>query len=409
MIYAGLKNTVGEAAYKLRRWPFIHRIGIWLRRILWSAMKEAFWEFARGLFANSTRFGPPARSVSIYQALRSGWPKLNGRIVLHDQGVPRLTDDSLLVTSGMGQYEWQPWPIFWSEHSNARLVSESLAFLTPEKNLCVESAYNERCWRHDPGSRFLHLPPAVKLSGNWTSLVSRWVPNRGGTIYGHWLHDALPRLALLKEFPADTQIIVPPNLGRIFKESLQLLGVWERCRPTPEHHLEIERYFFSSPVSMIDCYNPYAVDFARKTLLPKRDPNYSGPRKFFLQRTGKRRPVENMEEVCDFFRSRGWAVIKDMDLNLAQTIKLFSEAEAVCSNLGSNMSNVLFCQPGCLVMHLVPDIFLDGWIDWIAQTNDLNYHFQVFPSGGIYSPKIVIDIKLLAQFFDSATASLDGK
>ncbi len=103
--------------------------------------------------------------------------------------------------------------IFWSEHSNARLVSESLAFLTPEKNLCVESAYNEHCWRHDPGSRFLHLPPAVKLSGNWTSLVSRWVPNRGGTIYGHWLHDALPRLALLKEFPADTQIIVPPNLG----------------------------------------------------------------------------------------------------------------------------------------------------------------------------------------------------
>ncbi|MGD1089577.1 MAG: glycosyltransferase family 61 protein [Verrucomicrobiota bacterium] len=338
----------------------------------------------------------------MYQALRCGWPRLNGRIVLHDQGVPKVTGDSLLVKCGFGQHFQQPWPIFWSEHANARLVSESLAYLMPDKVLCLESAYNESRWRYDPASRFLRLPPPTRLAGNWTSIVSRMVPNRGFSVYGHWLHDALPRLALLSEFPPDTRIIVPPDLKPYQKESLEMLGVWDRCRPSPEIHLEIERYFFSSPVSMIDCYNPYAVNYMRKALLAKGDKNYSGPRKFFLQRTAKRRPVENMAEICDFFRSKGWAVVKDLDLTFAETIKLFSEAEAVCSNMGSNMSNVLFCPPGCLVMHLVPDVFLDGWIDWIAEVCKLNYHFSIVPCGGFNTTKVSIDIKHIEEFFASA-------
>jgi capsular polysaccharide biosynthesis protein len=140
----------------------------------------------------------------------------------------------------------------------------------------------------------------------------------------------------------------------------------------------------------------------RKALLAKGDKNYSGPRKFFLQRTAKRRPVENMAEICDFFRSKGWAVVKDLDLTFAETIKLFSEAEAVCSNMGSNMSNVLFCPPGCLVMHLVPDVFLDGWIDWIAEVCKLNYHFSIVPCGGFNTTKVSIDIKHIEEFFASA-------
>ena len=156
---------------------------------------------------------------------------------------------------------------------------------------------------------------------------------------------------------------------------------------------------------MIDCYNPYAVNYTRKALLAKGDPNYSGPRKFFLQRTSKRRAVQNIEEVADFFRNKGWAVVKDVDLTFAQTIKLFSEAEAVCSFQGSNMSNVLFCQPGCVVMHLVPDVNLDGWIDWIAETCNLNYHVSIVHCGGHDSTKIIMDLKQIGEFFASAGVS----
>jgi len=369
------------------------------------AMVEGFWEFARGLWANSRRVGPPAKVFSVYQALRCGWPKINGRIVLHDQGVPHVTSDSLLAKSGFDQHAEQPWPVFWSEHPSARLVTESLAYITADKELCLESVYNAKRWRTDSASRFLRLPPPIKLAGNWTSIVSLWVPNRGVPIYGHWLHDALPRLALLPEFPPDTQIIVPPNLAPYQRETLELLGVWQRCRPTPEQHLEVERYFFSAPTSMITCYNPYSINFMRGAFLPKRDPHYSGPRKFFFQRTGKRRSIENNDELGDFFRSQGWAVVKDMDLTFAQTVKLFSEAEAICSSLGSNMCNLMFCPPGCVVMQLVLDGWPDGFVDWIAQVAKLKYRFKVVPCGGKYMHRIVIDIESVRRFFAEANVS----
>ncbi len=402
-------GLINRTAYRIRRWPAIHRVGRWLRSTLWAAVKDGYWEFARAFFSNSTGFGPPAKTFSVYQALRCGWPKLNGRIVLHDQGGPRVSGDSLLVTSGLEQHQEQPWPILWSEHSNARLIMETLALLMPDKRLCVESAYNERRWRRDPASRYLRLPPPTKLDGNWTSIVSRWIPNRGfsniGHCYGHWLHDALPRLALLPEFPPDTKIIVPAGLKPYQKESLEMMGVWDRCRPTPEQHLEVEHYFFSSPVGMIDCYNPYAVQVTREALLPKADPDYSGPKKFFFHRTGKSRAVENSAEIHDFFRSQGWAIVNDMDLTFAQTVKLFSEADAICSFVGSNMSNVIFCKPGCLVVHLVPDFWVDGWVDWIAQVVELDYHAAIIPCGGRFVPKIVIDLGLIKKFFASEGVS----
>ncbi len=394
-------SLIDRAAMRLRKWPAIHRIGRWFRKRLWHSVVEGFWQFARHYFANNPNFGPPGKTFSVYQALRCGWPKLNGRVVLHDQGTPQVTGASLLVQCGLGQHLEQPWPILWSEHPDARLVSESLALVLPGKVLCLESAFNEKRWRLDPASRYLRLPPPTRLSGNWTSIVSNWVPNRGFPVYGHWLHDALPRLALLTEFPPDTKIIVPPDLRPYHRESLELLGVWNRCRPSPEAHLEVEHYFFSSPVSMMACYNPYALEYMQKALLPKGDPHFTGPKKFFLQRT-TRRIAENTQEIADFFRGKGWGVVRDMDLTFAQTIKLFSEAEAFCSQLGSNMSNMLFCKPGCVVMHLVPDVFVDGCFDWIAEVCKLNYHTSVVPCGGRYSPRVTISIRHIEEFFASS-------
>ena len=398
-------SRIDLLAYRLRSMPIIHRVGFWLRRVFWNAVKEAFWEFARQICRNSPQFGPPAKTFSTFQALRCGWPKINGRIVLHDQGTPRVTAESLLARSGMGQHAEQPWPIFWSQHTNARLVSESLAYISPAKELCVESVYGEKRWRHDKASRFLKLPSPVKLNGNWTSIVSLWVPTLGVPVYGHWLLDALPRLALLPEFPPDTRILVPAKLAPYQKETLELLGIWDRCRPTAEEHVTVENYYFSSPTTMIDCYSPHSVKFLREAFLPRRSAKYSGPKKFFMRRSSKRRAVENIDEICDFFRSKGWEIVNDVNLTFAETVKLFSEAEAVCSNLGSNLSNAIFCPPGCTVMHLVPDVFLDGWLDWIAETNRLNYHVAVFPCGGPKSSRIVIEPKAIQDFFDSSGVS----
>src|SRR5215831_16969908 len=78
--------------------------------------------------ARNFRLGPPKGSFSIYQSLLLE-NRRPGRVVIDDQGAPQLPANSLMVASRLHQHASQPWPVFWSHHRNARLVSSSLALL----------------------------------------------------------------------------------------------------------------------------------------------------------------------------------------------------------------------------------------------------------------------------------------
>lgn len=358
----------------MRRWQGLHRVAKFLRRTLTYAIGEGVLEFSRWLWRDNENFGPPQRVFSIYQALRTGYPKTNGRVILLDQGNPSVEPGSALATGGFNQYAEQPWPIFWSEHANARLVTRSLAMLGPRKSLAIESVYGHPRFRDDSAGRYFRLPPPVRLAGNWTSIVSRWVPTGGPESpipnHSHWLLDALPRLALLSELPPDTQILIPGRTAEYQKDILRHLGVWERCRPTPEHHVEVERYFFSSPTSMLTCYNPYAVKFLRDAFLPKRDTSYIGPKKFFIKRRGLR-VARNIDEVEQFFERAGWPVLEIERLTFAQELQLFYEAEAFSGVAGSGFTNAIFCKPGCKAFWFLPYTpgvqEQDAIQEWLAQ------------------------------------------
>jgi hypothetical protein len=372
--------SLATIAHRLRRFRYFHALAKWVRRDFWSGLLEGYVEFLRWAFRFSQKWGPPSQTFSIYQALRTGDPGLPGRIVLEDQGVPIVNPDSLFRRPYYNQHKEQPWPVFWSKHAAAKLAAESLA-LMDGKSVCIESVYQFKRLRLDPAYRFFQLPKPVKLSGNWTSIVSRWVPTNVFPNYTHWLLDALPRLALWPEFPPDTQILIPERLFPSQKESLAMLGVLDRCRFTSETHLEIEQYYFSSPTAMLDCYNPYAVNFLRRSFLPKADPDYSGPKKFFVTRTGSVRNLNNMAEVHDFFTRLGWALVQPAELTFAQQIKLFSEAEAICGTVGSGMTNAVFCKPGCQIVLLAQDFMADSWLEWISQVIKADFHFLLCPSG----------------------------
>lgn len=386
-------NWRDKLGFASRRWPFANHVGRFFRRKLIQGLRAAFWEFARIVGGDISWLAIPRGTFSLYQSLRWGNSDLEGRIVLEDQGVPMISRDSIAVKCGLKQHEEQPWPIVWTKHHHAKLVSNSLALFNDKKELCLESAYGESRWRDDPASQTLWLPKPTFLKGRWTSIVSNWNPLDGSPVYGHWLHDALPRLAILESLPADTHIIVPPSLKPVFWETIDLLGLRNRCRPTTETHLLIEEYHFSSPTSMITCYNPYAIRWMRSSFLPKACPSFSGPKKFFLLRSGKRRAIENMDEVAGFLATRGWAVVRDVDLTFAQTLKLFSEATDICGFSGSNMSNVMFCSPRCRVLNWVPNIPLDGFVDLISPVVDLDYHAVELEAGGPYSakPRVSLD------------------
>jgi capsular polysaccharide biosynthesis protein len=117
----------------------------------------------------------------------------------------------------------------------------------------------------------------------------------------------------------------------------------------------MEDYFFSAPTAMTGCTNPYAVRFLRERFLPYADKEFHGPAKIYLVRRGGTRGVINDEEVEAFLSKRGWTPVIPETPTLAQQIRLFADARAVCGVHGGALTNILWCSPGCSIIELMAE------------------------------------------------------
>jgi capsular polysaccharide biosynthesis protein len=208
--------------------------------------------------------------------------------------------------------------------------------------------------------------------------------------YAHWLLEALPRLALIQEFPTETRILVPPHRVRYQVESLNLIGLLERSRWTKENHIMVEDYYFSAQPTMITCYSPYAVNFLRSSFLALGGGDLTGEPRVFVRRTSYWRNMVNEEEVLSFFQAKGWSVVDTAIIGFQEQIRLFAQAEAVCGIHGSGLANIVWCQPGCKVIELFADRYLGSEHEWISQCIRANYYPMVFPSD--YKLSAVVDL-----------------
>jgi hypothetical protein len=382
--------------YLLSRVPGLYKIMVWSRRQGVLHLRKAAASLVRGLApASWPRLGAPKAAVSLYQLLLQKDPSVEGRIVLHKQEVTPMGPETLSARCGVRTDIYQPFPIVWTRHKNARLVTRTLGLILPPKTLAIESGYGPRGLWAEPANQYILLPAPTHLKGNYTSVISLWVPNTGVPNFSHWLLDALPRLAVLDECPPDTTVLVPAKLAAYQKESLQMLGLENRYRFTPEKHLIVENYFLSSPPSMIVCESRYSLNFLRERFLPKASLSYRGPKRFIIDRTGVTRGIQNIEEFNEFFRELGWGIIDTASLSFADEIKLFSEAEAICGAIGSGFTNAVWCQPGCAVIQLASDRVMDGSTEWICILNQLRWRYMICPSDSMQ--KIYVDLRAVKK------------
>ena len=355
--------------WELRRYPALHRTVMRIRH----RTVRAWFQLWRWILPAHFDFGPPKGWFSSVAQIRSG--NLRGEILVEQQPAPKAGANSLRAIARLSQTRQPGWPIFWSYHHEAELVGRTLLLQNDRRRIAVESASGPLFIEDDKSYRQFRRPAAVQLEGNWTSIVSRWV-NRSTSSFSHWFIDALPRLALLAEFPADTKIIVPPNLRDYQRNTLEWLSLAKRIRPSPEEHFRIEHYYFSSFTNLSGLFDPYAVEFCRRSFRDRRDTSYHSPARFFVHRVGAARGITNEDEVLDFFRTRSWAIIDTQALSMAQQIQLFAQAEQICALHGAALINLLWCEAGCHVLELVSTTFMNGVYEGIAEAvGGLNYDF----------------------------------
>jgi len=375
-----MKSVWVALVFWLRRFPRIYQIARSLRRITANIVIN----FLRKVIPAGCRWGPPKGFFSEYELLKKG--ELRGRILFASQPVPAIAPNSLRKLCGLRQGEFQPWPAFWSYHSPARLVGKTLVLIDEQKRLSLEGAFGGHCARTDPAYRIIFLPHATRLDGNWTSIVHQW--SNG---FHHWFMDALSRLAMLPELPADTRVIVPAQLASYQQDTLRWLGLENRIRPTDEKHLMVEHYYFCSATSMTGCYNPKAVQFLRRSFLNHADLKYDPPHRFYLRRVGQVRPILNEIEILEYFQQNGWVIVDTEQLPMARQIRLFSQAEMICAPHGAGLTNLLWCQPGCKVLELCASTFLNGVYEGLAECVGANYRHLIFEADQKYQTRIDLE------------------
>lgn len=312
--------------------------------------------------------GPPKGWFSLAAKVRIG--ELRGRILFEHQAPCKPSASALRRLAPLGQSTQPRWPYFWSYHHQAQLLGSTLLLQDERRRVGVESAYGPTFVEDDPGYQEFRRPLAVRLDGNWTSVVSRW--SNG---FYHWFMDALPRLALLAELPPDTQVIVPPIHSSYQRETLRWLGLEKRYRPTSERHLSIEHYYFSSPTNITGLFDPYAVEFLRRSFRDRRDQTYLAPERFFLHRVGAVRGIVNEAEVLEFFREHGWPIVDTQALTMAQQIQLFAKAKQICALHGAGLTNLLWSEPHCRVLELIPATFINGVYEGISEAVGVRHEF----------------------------------
>lgn len=297
----------------------------------------------------------------------------------------------MIECSGMMQNARQPWPVFWETIPEARLVGASLAPMTEDKLLMIEAVYGEEFSRSDPSWNYAFLPKELHLKGSWTSLISRWSEG-----FYHWFTDALPRLGPLADFPEGTGILIPPIRRNYQKESLAMLGLIDRLRETPERHLVLGEYHFSSPVGMTGCTNPRSVEWLRGRFLPHAA-GIDTPKRIVLRRRGKTRGILNESEFYGVAEESDWVVIDPEEMPLAEQIAWFRNAKEVVAEHGAGLTNLLWSSPGCRVTELCAENFLNGCYQAIALCNHLDHRHRVFAADA--GNRFVVPTSFIEELF----------
>lgn len=182
----------------------------------------------------------------------------------------------------------------------------------------------------------------------------------GHAMWGHWLLDFLPRLAVAQAVlgemftrcvipvPTDTPPWVDALLAQAFGLKRERLLRYDRrretllcrraCVPSHAHH----NYFLHG----------FMADFYRRMAPPAADM----PRRLFVTRRPFTEATPSAAHRCvqdaDFEAlavARGFTVVAPETLDFATQWAMFSQAEAIIGICGSGMHNALFAPPGAMV------------------------------------------------------------
>ena len=214
-------------------------------------------------------------------------------------------------------------------------------------------ARGERSWEHylrepSPQSRNIVIEAPHILMSNMVSMS-----------YFHFMIDVVPRLWIFDEWPElrKMQILISP-MGEKFEQALaDLIGV-PRSQFFVVHPGLLARFSFRHliyPSGFCDrMITRDRLDFIRAKTAPGVDLTSTKPhRRVYLSRVDRPyRTAGNELEIRNVLQSYGFEILLGSAMSVAEQAKLFSETEMLVGIGGGGSTNLLFMQPGSVMLEL---------------------------------------------------------
>lgn len=264
-----------------------------------------------------------------------------------------------------------------------RAVAETLWHTVPERD----------GFRRAGGDIVLPARPAEALPGLTVSLLG---PAHN---YFHAVVEGIARLAIVPDdVLARTARVLLPAGGLAQAELMALHGlppgVALRVVAPGERFLAEELALPWSVHNLFE-FHPRLNAFFDRVLagLPRGEARF--PRRIYVDRRGSRmRPLVNEDAVVAALEARGFEAVRLEGLAPAEQAALFRDAEIVVAPHGAGLTNLGFAQPGCRVVELMMDAYLNWGFRRIAALRGLAYDCVLGRALGEWEPH---DLRVHAQ------------
>lgn len=187
----------------------------------------------------------------------------------------------------------------------------------------------------------------------------------GEADYRHAVLDGLARLSAVPDtYLAASAGLLIPRGGAAQAELLTLFDLLPSLAVREVSHnetLRVETLIFPLSVAGELAYHPCVGDFFRRLSANMPQSSVRLPRRVYIDRRHDPiRPLRNETELVAALSAIGFEPVRLDQLSLLDQICLFRQAEAIVSPHGSALTNLGFARPGCLIVELL----MDAYVDW---------------------------------------------
>ena len=206
--------------------------------------------------------------------------------------------------------------------------------------------------------------------------------------------------------------VLYPADGICQEAMLRLMGLRDTLAlvpVAPRQRMAVETLIFPVSVGGGAAYHPCVVPLLDRMSSHVRGQGAGLPRRVFLARGHLAfRPLLEEEAVAEALRPFGFVAVRAETMAVDDQIRLFRDAEAVVAPHGAGLTNLGFCHPGCVVLELQMDAYVNWCFRHFAALRGLRYDCVLGRAVGAWGGPHGLAWRISPQHVAAAVAQMLG-